>query len=286
MAEEQQSMKAYPFGKNQFGKPHLPKIDWDIADVLDMATTRNRRNFQYIAIIAGIPGTGKTTLSFNMASYVCPWFSERYICFTADEFIKLTTTCPKFSAVILDESFEAFNSKGSMTKDFKKVLNHLQIVRQRNLFLFLNLPNFFDLSKNIAVFLASHLFFVYSDREGTRGRFLVFDRDAKRELYVKGSRFMDYSCVNANFMARFYVNKGMILDEETYEAKKLKHFKDQDAKIRSETTISDRNTIIYRLKKEKFWSSKDLAAFFQLDHCYIDQIVKRVQKARDVPPIS
>lgn len=285
MVGEQQSMKAYPFGKNQFGKPYSPKIDWDIADVLDMATKRNKRNFQYIAIIAGIPGTGKTTLSFNMASYVCPWFSEKYVCFTADEFIRLTTTCPRFSAVILDESFEAFNSKGSMTKDFKKVLNHLQIVRQRNLFLFLNLPNFFDLSKNIAVFLASHLFFVYSSREGDRGQFLVFDRDAKRELYVKGSRFMDYSCVNANFRARFYVNKGMILDEEVYEAKKLKHFKEQDAKIRSETTISDRNTIIYRLKKEKLWSSNDLATFFQLQPTHIDKIVRNVQKARDVPEI-
>ncbi len=285
MAEDQTSMKAYAFGKDQFGKPHYPRIDWDISEVLDMATTRNKRNFQYIAIIAGIPGTGKTTLSFNLASYVCPWFTEKYVCFTADEFIRLTSTCPKYSSVILDESFEAFNSKGSMTKDFKKVLNHLQIVRQRNLFLFLNLPNFFDLSKNIAVFLASHLFFVYSDREGTRGRFLVFDRDAKRELYVKGSRFMDYSCVDANFRARFYVNKGMILDEEAYEAKKLKHFKEQDEKIRSETTVSDRNSIIYRLKKEKFWSSKDLATFFKLDNTYIDRIIRNVQKTIDVPSI-
>lgn len=284
MEDDQQSMKAYPFGKNEFGKPHYPKIDYDIADVLDMATKRNHRNFQYIAIIAGIPGTGKTTLSFNLASYVCPWFSEKYVCFTADEFIGLTTRCPKYSAVILDESFEAFNSKGSMTKDFKKVLNHLQIVRQRNLFLFLNLPNFFDLSKNIAVFLASHLFFVYSSREGVRGAFLVFDRDSKRELYVKGSRYMDYSCVNANFRARFYVNKGKILDEERYEAKKLKHFQEQDEKIKSENTISDRNTIIYRLKKEKLWSSKDLATFFKLDNTYIDRIIRNVQKTRDAPP--
>jgi len=283
MVGEKQSMFAYPFGKDEFGRPYHPKIDPDMADILDLASKRNHRNFQYIAIIAGIPGTGKTTLSFNFASYLCPWFDLSYVCFSAAEFIRVTTTCPKLSSIILDESFEAFNSKGSMTKDFKQVLNHLQIIRQRNLFIFLNLPNFFDLSKNVAVFLASHLFFVYSTREGDRGRFLVFDRDAKRELYVKGSRYMDYSCVTANFRARFYVNKGMILDEQEYEEKKLKHFKAQNEKIKSENTISDRNTIIYRLKKEKQWSSKDIGAFFQLHKDYIDQVVRRVQKSRDAP---
>ncbi|KKL55534.1 hypothetical protein LCGC14_2254450 [marine sediment metagenome] len=276
------SMTPYAFGKDKFNRPHYPKIDPDMADVLDLASKRNHRDFQYIAIIAGIPGAGKTTLSFNLASYVCSWFTLKYVCFTAAEFIRVTTECPQYSAVVLDESFESFNSKGSMTKEFKQILNHLQIIRQKNLFILLNLPNFFDLSKNVAVFLASHLFFVYSTREGDRGRFLVFDRDAKRELYVKGSRYMDYSCVNANFRARFYVNKGMILDESEYESKKLKFFREQNEKIKSQNTISDRNTIIYRLKKEKDWGSKELGLFFRLHPTHIDKIIKNVQKSWDV----
>jgi len=281
------SMTPYPFGKDKFNRPHYPKIDPDMADVLDLATKRNHRDFQYISIIAGIPGAGKTTLSFNLASYVCPWFSLKYVCFTASEFIRVTTECPQYSAVVLDESFESFNSKGSMTKEFKQILNHLQIIRQRNLFIFLNLPNFFDLSKNVAVFLASHLFFVYSTREGDRGRFLVFDRDSKRELYVKGSRYMDYSCVNANFRARFYVNKGMILDESEYEAKKLKHFREQNEKIKSETTISNRNTIIFRLSSEEGWMRDKLAKFFRVRPETISRILRPFKESdeNDAPII-
>jgi hypothetical protein len=246
--------------------------------ILDLASKRNHKNFQYISIIAGIPGDGKSTLGWNLASYVCAWFSLSYICFTAEEFIRVTTNCPKFSSVILDESFEAFNSKGSMTKDFKRVLNHLQIIRQRNLFIFLCLPNFFDLSKNVAVFLASHLFFVYSNREGDRGTFLVFGRDEKRKLYVKGSRYMDYGCVTANFSARFYVNKGLILNEEEYDRKKLKYFISQNEKIKNEPTISDRNTIIFRLNTEEGWKTEKLSKFFRLRPETISRILTPFKK--------
>lgn len=213
------------------GKPCRVVINHHLKDTLDMAIERvTKHNWDYVCVIAGLPGSGKSTFARTPAKYCCKWFDESYIAFTGDDFIRITNDCPKYSSVILDESFQSMNSKVTMTEDFLRIINHLQIIRQKNLFIFLCLPNFFDLSKNIAVFRTSHLFVVYATDEGQRGRFMAFGRKQKRKLYILGNRFMDYDCVRSNFNGSFSLNP-TIINDKLYEDMKMSHLQSQRDEI-------------------------------------------------------
>jgi hypothetical protein len=111
------------------------------------------------------------------------------------------------------------NSRVTLSPDFQRIVNHLQLIRKRHLFIFLCLPNFFDLSKGIAVFRTSHLFVTYATDDGRRGRVMAFSRDNKRKLYVEGGKFMNYGAVKSNFQTTFMKNDDIVKSED-YEAKK------------------------------------------------------------------
>lgn len=183
-------------------KPKVQKYEWD-----------------YIAVIAGLPGTGKSTFARGLAKYCCPWFSIDDIVFTADDFIKRTSECPEYSAIVYDECFEGMNSRVTLSPEFRRIVNHLQLLRKRHLFIFLCLPNFFDLSKTLAVFRSSHLFVTYATEEGKRGQVMAFSRENKRNLFVQGQKFMNYGAVRSNFQTTFGKNP-WIVSEVEYEKKK------------------------------------------------------------------
>lgn len=261
-------------GPNNEGKQVPIKIHLLHKETLDIAIGRvKKKNWDYVCAVCGLPGSGKSTFARVCAKYCDPTFGLDKIAFTAEEFVQITNSCAEFSAVVLDESFASLNSRTTMTPDFLKVINHLQIIRQKHLFIYLCLPNFFDLAKNIAIFRTSHLFVTYPDEEGNRGRFLAFDRDAKRKLFVKGMKFMDYNCIKANFIGDFWMNK-QIVDEDAYEQMKVNHLREQEKKEDKKIASKyDRDDAIWICKREFHMSREDLSRVFKLAISRIDEIV-------------
>jgi len=215
----------------QIKKEQVQKYGWD-----------------YVAVVAGLPGAGKSTFARSAAKFCDndfpgpPTKDEKgniidkipYIVFTAQDFINVTTSCPPYSAVVYDECFEGMNTKATLSPEFQKIINHLQLIRKKHLFVFLCLPNFFDLSKGIAVFRAEHLFLTYANGEGKRGFVLAFGRNNKRRLYVEGRQYMNYNAVHANFRCRFTRNN-WIVDEDEYEKKKDKVLEQYAKKLDEKT---------------------------------------------------
>ena len=256
-------------------------IDGILRENLDLAKRRVRKqNWDYVAIISGIPGAGKSTFSRTLARYCCPWFDNEYVAFTSEEFVKITNNCPEFSSVILDESFQSMNARVTMTKAFLQIVNHLQIIRQRHLYVFLCLPNFFDLSKNIAIFRSSHLFIVYADQEGRRGRFLAFSRDGKRRLYIRGSKFLDYNAVKSNFKGKYSLNPN-ILDESIYEGRKFGHLKAQETDLLQITSKSERDDVLVAILRKKLLNLNQIAEISGLSTRRIRQIQETYQKSAE-----
>lgn len=237
-------------GKTPTGEACLFYLDGILKDNLDDVKVRViKKGWDYVSIICGIPGAGKSNFSQSLARYLCPWFNESYIAFTDNDFIRITNSCPEFSAVVLDESFQSLNARVTNSSSFLRIVNHLQLVRQKHLFIFLCLPNFFDLSKGIALYRTSHLFLVYPDQEGNRGRFCAFDRDGKRELYIKGNKFQNYNAVNANFIGRFTKQKA--ISEERYEQLKKEHLLSQDLTVTKRNKDKEtRDKLIYYLAND------------------------------------
>lgn len=232
-------------------------IDGYLRKALDLAIVRNYNKWDYVCIVSGIPGSGKSTLARTIGKYCSHWFNLSQVCFTDEEFIKVTNNCPKFSAVILDESFQSLNSRVTMSKAFLRIINHLQLVRQKHLFIILCLPNFFDLSKGIAVFRASHLFVTYASKTGQRGRFLGWGRDEKRRLYIRGMKYMNYNAQIANIRGTFSKND-MIMSQEEYERKKNKHLLAQEVALGKKLNKLDPFEAIAYNMKESGMKIKDI----------------------------
>lgn len=266
-------------------------IDMHVKNALDIAKDRVlNKNYDYLCCTAGFSGVGKSTfIIFTAAPYVCPWFDLSYVAFTADEFIEICNKAPRNSAIVLDECFEALNSRAGMSKEFLKIFNHLQIIRQRNHFIFLNLPNFFDLNKNVALFRINHLFVCYENQKtGKRGGVLGFGRDTKRTLYVKGGKYCDYNAVHANFRNEFRKNKHLY-DEKIYEKMKLRHLLNQNKKIDSPILArEDRanfltdNVIIN--SKRKGFSQKETAEILGVSINTVSNHWLKLKRDRKIPP--
>lgn len=269
-------------GKNVYdGNPLNLIIHEKLAQNLKVAYKRvTQKNWDYVAVVAGLPGAGKSTFVRGPARFLCPWFNESYVAFTDKEFIQMTNTVPEYSSVVLDESFASLNTQVNRTPEFLRIINHLQLIRQRHLFIFLCLPNFFDLSKGVGVFRASHLFLVYSGDDGRRGEFRAYDRERKRRLYVKGYRYLDYACVSANYNGRFALNTGVV-DEQKYEERKREHLLAQSDQLEKNKKVDiywKRNNIIAKLKLEHGWKCPELAKLSGIGEVEIRSIVADYKK--------
>ena len=78
-------------------------------------------NWDYVSIVAGNPGTGKSQFAQTIAKYVDPKFDRKNIAFSGEDFVDITNRVPKQSAVVLDESFQTMNTKVSMSPAFLPV---------------------------------------------------------------------------------------------------------------------------------------------------------------------
>lgn len=204
-----------------------------IADVIVNNLERTKKavsqdDWDYLAIVCGLPGVGKSTFAQGLAKYLDPNFDVDNICFTAQEFIEKTDKANKGQAFILDESFADMNTSLSQDPEFIALLNHIQTVRYKNLYLLIVLPDFFTLHRNIAVFRASHLFVPYSE-DYSRGDVAVFGKDTKRLLYFKGKKECNYQAVEPNFRTDY--DKDWFVDKKEYDQRKKIHT-DNQRKIR------------------------------------------------------
>lgn len=240
-----------------------------------------KKDFDYVAIICGLPGLGKSNFAISCAKFLDPNFTEKNIAFTSHQFIELTNNCPNHSAIILDESFASMNSKITMTKEFVQVINHLQIIRQKNLFIFLCLPNFFDLSKGIAIYRSSHLFVVYSEKFGERGRFAAFGREQKKMLYILGQKYMNYQAVKPNFRGQF--TKQTAINEELYKTLKLEHLKAQnkvlDVRTKSQRVI---DRLVSYLREKDGLNVQKIAEISGISDVSIYSHLKNTEKTKEL----
>lgn len=233
--------------------------------------------------------SGKSTLMrTTIAPYLAETLNNIYIVFTADDFVKTSNECPENSVILVDEGFADWNSRQSTRNTFLKLVNHAQLIRQKHLYILICLPNFFDLSKTIAIFRSSHLFVTYATDRGRRGQFLAFGRDKKRELYIKGSKYMDYNCVRANFVGNFRMNKGL-MDDEGYERLKKRHLLSQEKELsKPDTDRVDRanlitDNVIINLKRKSF-TQKEMAEILNVNSETVSRHWIKLKRDRKIPP--
>ena len=178
------------------------------------------KDWDWVVLIDGIEGGGKSVLAQQMAYEVDNTLSLDRITFTPETFKSAVKNANKYQSVIYDEAYTGLSSRGTMSDINKTLVQMLAEIRQKNLFIFIVMPTFFDLDRYVAIWRSKGLIHVYTDNEYERGRFAFYNKDRKKLLYILGKKFYDYNKPRANFRGRF--TNYYVVDEVEYRAKKLK----------------------------------------------------------------
>lgn len=250
-------------------------VDGYLKQNLDLMKETIKEDWDMIFVVDGYEGSGKSMLSMQMAQYCDNTFNLDRIVFNPTDFKKAIMAAEPFQAVIYDEAYGGLSSKRALSEVNKSIVQMLTVIRQRNLFVFIVLPTFFDLDKYVALWRSRVLIHVYTSQDMKRGFFEFFNAQRKKDMYVKGKKFYEYKRGSCNFRGRFVKNWGVI-DDKAYNAKKLKTSIKLDEQVTK--VNNDRDTIIRKMKGFGL-ADREIAEYVGLSRQRVTQIVGDVANA-------
>ena len=216
---------------------------------LSMGMKVIKKDWDMCIIVDGYEGSGKSVLAQQCASFVDTTFNIERICFTPKEFVTQINKAQKYSAVIYDEAYGGMSSRAAMSEVNRSLMSVLAEIRQKNLWVFIVLPCFFELDKYASVWRSRALLHVYTGKDYERGRFGFYSQQGKKLLYVLGKKFFSYARPTPNFIGRF--TNGYTVDEALYRKKKVEALKEREDKPRG-------NSYATRLEAENEQFVKEL----------------------------
>lgn len=171
-----------------------------------------RKDYDAFIIVSGREGCGKTTLANQLALFVDPTYNIDRCVFTAEQFLDAVENAERYQAIVFDETMGYLSSRGSMSKFNRTLIKVMSEMRFKNLFVFLCIPNFFELDRYPAMHRSTGLLHVYA-----RGKFGSYGYGKKKLLYLKGKKFYSYN-VAPDYIGNF--PKYFPLDKDEYDEKK------------------------------------------------------------------
>ena len=220
-----------------------------------------KSNLDRVFCIDGREGLGgKSTLAFQLAYAYDKTFNIKRIVFTSKDFEECLRSASKGQAIVWDEAFVGLSSKGSLSKENKKLVRLLMECRQLGLFIFIVLPTFFYLEKYVAIFRSQALFHCYSSKKSINRRyFKIYNYTNKKLLYIYGKNLLSYYKPKLPHTYRFYAKFPPTINRKEYNDKKLNAFRQNDVETPIETRIlQQRNLLLYLCCKKGNISQAEL----------------------------
>lgn len=237
------------------------------------------KDWDWITFVDGMEGSGKSTLAQQLALLCDPTFNIDRIAFTEKEFIDAVINANQYNAVVFDEAYGAISSKGAISKVCRTIEDLLSQIRQKNLFVFIVAPTFFDITRNIAMWRSKTLFHVRVGQNYERGYYWVFKYSRKNQLYTSGmerkNRY-NYLCVPHSAKGRF--TKALAVDEAKYREKKLAalgEFRLRSKEDKVLPAIEQRNALICYIGQNNILKPKEIAQLVT-DNCEMSLSYTRV----------
>ncbi len=250
-------------------------MDGILKDNLDTVKVEIRNDFDMVFIVDGKEGAGKSMFTFQIALFCDPTFNLDHIAFTPDQFKEKVVNAKKYQAIVFDEAFSGLYSRNAMTYINIQLISMLAEIRQKNLFIFIVLPTFFDLDRYVAIWRSISLIHVYLTEGFTRGSFLFFGSNKKKDLYMKGYKIYNYRVEKSNFYGSFH--KYWVIDKKEYEKSKLKNLRTYANKFGSESAIEQRNKLIKLCCDEKILTQRELGKIIGCSDRLIRQILREMR---------
>ena len=250
-----------------------------VEDTYDLQCEEPYHNFVANGMV--VHNSGKSALAQQLAIHLDPTFNIDKITFTAEEFMKKLKepTIKKGDCIILDEAFLAANSRSAMSSINKAMVGLATEMRQLNLFIIICLPSFFDLDKYFALWRTDMLIHTYFDKNGDRGRFIMFGSSKKKNLYLYGKKYYNYSATKSPYPAcRF--RRGYTVDEDAYRLKKQNAFRVEKVSKVNERYKRDLGLIYEHLRNKFGYTWEQIGEVLDKTESAVREQNIRLEKAR------
>lgn len=221
-------------------------IDGFLKNNLDIAIKEIKNDWDMIFLYDGAEGAGKSVKAMQDAYYVDPTFNIDRVAFTPNQFRKAIFTAEKYNAIQYDEAYSGLSSRATMSLINRTLVSMLTEIRERNLFIMVVLPCFFDVDKYVALWRSRILIHIYTHEGFKRGFFSFYNAEKKKQLYLLGKKFYSYSKPDSNFIGRF--TNYYTIDEKEYRRRKhLANAKREDDRIKAEVVKEQQKLLFERL---------------------------------------
>lgn len=223
--------------------------NWTAQQLDKIKALINKKDRDYVIIIDGEEGTGKSTFASQIAYYVDRTFNMERMCLTPSDFKEKIANAEKGQAVVFDEAYTGLASRTALSEINKSLVEMMMEMRKKNLFVILCIPSFFYLEKYAALHRARALFHCYF-KDGNPGRYLVYNQKKMRMLYLVGKKKMSYNFPSVHKKCKFW--QGTPLDWTKYEEKKITALKGKQKTSRTEKQQLQRNFLCWLWLKKGF----------------------------------
>lgn len=235
-------------------------LDGYLVDNLNEVKKIVKQDMDFVIIVDGSEGSGKSVFAMQNAFYLDPTFNLDRIAFTPKQFKEKVLKAEKYQAIVYDEAYTGLSSRAATSLINKTLVSMLAEIRQKNLFVFVVMPSFFDLDKYVALWRSRILLHVYMD-DLHRGYFSFFNEQRKLQLYTLGKKFYNYYKPEPNFRGRF--TNYYVVNEKKYRAMKHNALCNRDETYIPEfkLTTLQRNALIRYIYNYKMMNQREIAEY-------------------------
>lgn len=252
---------------------------------LDTLAYNTMDDYSFMIIISGDAKVrvGKSMLGQQIAYYLCHVLKRQFsfdnLVFTGKELIDRSRKM-KSMVYIMDESRADLGSAKTLYRNTQMLIDFFNETGKLNNIVILILPDFFDLTKSLAVGFSQCLINCFINKTQTttfnkstvqkfrRGYFSFYGESAKRILYDKGKKeYHNYGAVKWDYWGNFH--KHWILDEEKYNKLKDQYIhrrRDMEAKgagIQEMRAMEHRDALIVYMVKDLSYTQKQVHAVIE-----------------------
>lgn len=211
-------------------------LDGYLKSNLDIVKEQMAKDWDCVICIDGAEGSGKSILGMTIGKYLYPELKLEDIVFTANEFMKSIVKAKKYQCIIYDEGYSGLDSSGTFNVVNRTLIKMIAEIRQKNLYVIVIMPTFFDLMKYVALWRSRVLIHVYTSKKWERGFFMFYSYERKHDLFMYGKKFYSYARPKPNFWGRF--TNFYPVNEKEYRLKKLQALKGR--RIADENAIREK----------------------------------------------
>jgi len=191
-------------------------LDGYLKDNLDELKKAVALKWDGCLLFTGYEGDGKTTSCSQVLAYCDQNFGLDNVCFTLAQVKWCVAHLPPGSAIQYDESRKDTNINAS-NENLREFIRIMTENRYKQFYWGIISSTFFDLKKYFVIHRTRALIDVYANGL-ERGYFSFYNRDKKKQLYIRGKKDWDLNAASPNFRGRF--TNWLPFDEQAYDKKK------------------------------------------------------------------